>query len=93
MRPMVGFTGSPTYEWATFLATILNPLTGQTTTYVHNAATFCDKIKRFTVDAEVNTKVPAKQALEVIQQKLKKNDRKLKQSTLQQTLWRYAQFV
>ncbi len=78
---MAGFTGSPTYEWATLLATILNPLTGQATTYVHNAATFCDKIKRFTIDAEVNTKVSTQQALEVIQQKLKKNDRKLKQRT------------
>ncbi len=63
MRPMIGFTGSPTYEWPRLLATILNPLTGQTTTNAHNAATFYDKIKRFTIDAEVNTKVPAQQAL------------------------------
>ncbi len=46
LRPIVDFTGSPTGH----LATILKPLTGQTTTYVHNAATFCDEIKRFTIE-------------------------------------------
>ncbi len=76
MRLIVGFTGLPTYEWARRLATILKPLTGQTTTYVDNAETFRDEIKRFTIDAEVNTKVPTQQALEVIQPKLK-NDRKI----------------
>ncbi len=82
LRPIVDFTGSPTYEWARHLASILKPLTGQTTTYVHNAATFCDEIKRVTIeDTEVMvsydvvslyTKVPIQQALEIIQQKLDK---------------------
>ncbi len=40
----------PTYEWARHLATILQPLMGQTTTHVHSAATFCNEIKRFTID-------------------------------------------
>ncbi len=79
MRPIVDFTGPPTYKWARHLATILKPLTGQTTTYVHNAATFCDEIKRFTIDdaemmvsyhvVALYTKVPIQQALEVIQQR------------------------
>ncbi len=54
MRPIVDFTGSPTYQWARHLATNLKPLTGQITTHVHNAATFSDEIKRFTIeDTEV----------------------------------------
>ncbi len=78
-RSIVDFMGSPTYEWARHLATILKQLTGQTTTYVHNVATFCDEVKRFTIeDTEVMvsydvvslyTKVPIQQALEIIQQK------------------------
>ncbi len=69
-----------------FIITILKPLAGQTTTYVHNAATFCDEIKRFTIDdTEVMvshyvvspfTKVPIQQA----QQKYEK-DAKLTQRT------------
>ncbi len=43
--------GQKEYEWARLLASILNPLTGPTTTYVHNAATVCDQIKRLTRDA------------------------------------------
>ncbi len=41
LRPIVDFMGSPTYEWARHLASIL---TGQTTTNVHNAATFTMKL-------------------------------------------------
>ncbi len=77
MRPIVDFTGSPTYEWARHLATIIKPLMGQTFTHVHIAATFCDEIKRFTIDdtevmvsydvVSLYTKAPIQQALEVIQ--------------------------
>ncbi len=79
MRPIVDFTGSPTYEYARYLATILKPLMGQATTHVRNAAMSCDEIKRLTIDdAEVMvsydvvslyTKVPIQHALEIIQQR------------------------
>ncbi len=90
LRPIVDFTGSPTYEWARQLATILKPLMGQTTTHVHNAATFCDEIKRFTIDdvevivsydvVSLYIKVPIHQALDVIQQRLD-NDTELSKLT------------
>ncbi len=72
LSPIADFTGSPTYEWARHLATILQPLMGQTTTHVHSASTFNDEIKRFTIDdtevmvsyevVSLYTKVPIQQA-------------------------------
>ncbi len=72
MGSIVDFTGSPTYEWARHLATTLK------ITYVYNLATFCDHVKRITIDVtEVSydftslyTKDPIQQALEVIQKRL-----------------------
>ncbi len=80
LRPIIDFTGSPTYDWARHLASILKPLMGQTTTHIHSAPIFCDENKRFTIDdtevmvsydvVSLYTKVRIQQALEVIQQGL-----------------------
>ncbi len=51
----VWVTGWAIKEWERRPATIVKPSTGQTPTYVHNAATFRDEFKGVTVDdAEVN---------------------------------------
>ncbi len=50
VRPIVNFTRSRIYEWAKHSDAILEQLMGQTTTYLHNDATFCDELTIFTMD-------------------------------------------
>ncbi len=89
------------YEWSRHLATILLPLTGQSSRYSHNAATFCDEIKRFTIEdtemmvsydvVSLYTKVPIQRALEIIQQKLDNDGESIRRT--QQTLLSCAHCV
>ena len=84
LRPIVDFTGSPTYAWARFLATLLKPLVGHTDSYVHNSASFADEVrgKRLSnSDTMVSydvvsmyTKVPVDESLNLIRTRLEADD-------------------
>ena len=44
LRPIVSFVSSPTYQLSKFLASILAPLVGRTSSYVRNSKSFVDFI-------------------------------------------------
>ncbi len=85
IRPIVDFTGSPTYAWARYLAKILRPLVGQSRSNVLNSYSFVDEIKNITVcesDILVSydvvslyTKGPVNESLTCIRAKLETDEK------------------
>ena len=80
LRPIVDFTGSPTYAWAKFLAQILKPLSGKSTSFVLNSAQFAQEIRHLCLQhnevmlsydvVSLYTKVPVDDALTFIEGQL-----------------------
>ena len=80
LRPIVDFTGSPTYAWARHLARILRPLSGKTNTFVPNSTRFSEEIRHLCLQhnevmlsydvVSLYTKVPIDDALSYINSQL-----------------------
>ena len=84
LRPIVASIGSPTYSIEKELARILSPLRGKTDSYIKNSHHFVHKLTETTIqDCELMvsfdvkslfTQVPINEALEVIEEQLKKDE-------------------
>lgn len=84
MRPIVSNINCPTYKLAKHLSKIINPLTGQSESYIKNSFEFTTKIKEIDVDKDdkmisfdvVNlfTKVPVNETLELLFKKLSEDE-------------------
>lgn len=79
LRPIVSSIGSPTYDLAKFLARIISPLAGNTTSFVQNSTHFTDILKEANAEnciivsfdvKSLFTNVPLQEALQVIEQRL-----------------------
>lgn len=76
LRPIVSAIGSPTYDLAKHLTSLLHPHIGQTETYVKDSTHFIEKIKHLELDendtlvsfdvVSLFTKVPLNEAMEYI---------------------------
>ena len=84
LRPIISSIGTATYNTANELARILKPLVGTSTHHVQNTRDFIDQIKEVRLkDGEsimpydvtsLFTSVPIKPALDIIQQRLAKDE-------------------
>ena len=52
LRPIVSFVSSPTYHLSKFLANLLQPVTGKTSSHVKNSRKFVDFIKSLTLTSD-----------------------------------------
>ena len=98
LRPIVSGIGSITYAAAKYLAEIMSPLVGKTIHHVKNSGEFVKKIADITlaedeqmVSFDVSalfTSIPTKDALSVIEQKLRADDdlKKRTKLTIQQII-------
>ena len=92
LRPIVSSIGSPTYNLSKELARILSPLRGKTTSYIKNSSHFVEMIKDRTIsesDLMVSfdikslfTRVPIKECLEIVEEKLNSDDTLGERTTL-----------
>ena len=92
LRPIVDFTGSPTYAWARHLSNLLRPLMGNTPSHVHNSTTFAEEVRtRRALETDIlvsydvislYTKVPLAQSLDIIMQKLEADDTLINRTNL-----------
>ena len=83
LRPIVDFTGSPTYAWARYLARILKPLFGKTNSFVLNSTEFSQEIRHLCLQhnevmlsydvVSLYTKVPVDEALNYVQGQLRQD--------------------
>ncbi len=84
LRPIVDFTGSPTYAWAKYLARILRPLSGKTDSFVLNSTQFSQEIRHLCLQhnevmlsydvVSLYTKVPIDDALRHIEGQLRQDN-------------------
>ena len=92
LRPIISSTGTATYNTAKELTRILKPLVGTSSHHVHNTRDFIDQIKEVRLkDGEsiisydvtsLFTSVPIKPTLDIIQQRLTKDQDLHKRTTM-----------
>ena len=84
LRPIVSCIGSPSYQLSKYIASIISPLAGKTSSHVLNSKHFAEIMRDITVGGEellvsfdmssLSTNVPIGEAVQVIQAKLRKDD-------------------
>ena len=81
LRPIVSAIGSPTYNLAKFVTSIISPLAGTTSSFVKNSKHFTEMISKERVNRDevmdvksLFTNVPVGEALDVIHEKLTADD-------------------
>ena len=80
VRPIVWSIGSPTYQLTKYVTTLINLLTGQTSSFIMNSENFVEFVKNIhlqpsevTVSFDIKllfTEVPVKKAMQIIQLEL-----------------------
>ena len=80
LRPIVSCVGTALYNTSKFLARLLRPLSGKTSSFIRNSADFCEQLREVTIDDDelmvsfdvrsLYTSIPIKEALQVIETKL-----------------------
>ncbi|XP_075975703.1 uncharacterized protein LOC142976300 [Anticarsia gemmatalis] len=83
LRPIVSQIDSPTYDLAKHIASVLQPLTGKTASFVKDSRHFVDIIKTMRVEPDevmvsfdvesLFTNVPIQDCLDVVEMKLREN--------------------
>jgi len=99
LRPIVNTIGSPTYELAKYVASILAPLVGKTSSYIKDSNQFVNFIKNTTVDPEdklvsfdvvqLFTKIPLDEAIQVVKEVADPQTAKLAEICLRSTFFSF----
>ncbi|XP_045454291.1 uncharacterized protein LOC123663667 [Melitaea cinxia] len=92
LRPIVSQIGSPTYELAKHVSNVLQPLVGQTSSYIRDSRHLVDILSHNKVEENelmvsfdvesLFTNVPVTECLEMIKVKLRNNDIPMEYATL-----------
>ena len=99
LRPIVNTIGSPTYELAKYVASILAPLVGKTSSYIKDSNQFVNFIKNTTLDPEdklvsfdvvqLFTKIPLDEAIQVVKEVADPQTAKLAEICLRSTFFSF----
>lgn len=99
LRPIVNTIGSPTYELTKYVASILAPLVGKTSSYIKDSNQFVNFIKNTTLDPEDKmvsfdvvqgfAKIPLDEAIQVIKEVANPQTAKLAEICLRSTFFSF----